>query len=240
MSTSPSNNNTNNADGPVTPDRMVAIARDELEAYLNAAKAVKQDLGVDTKSVDVIAALMSMYKDLKANANKNLKKAEIDRIAMNMIGQYLDQETDERYVVPIVGRGGGRDCKPKEFYRGNGFPPRVCDLTLSCGVLTTCDEMAEDAKAHIKLKVAEKMKRGVAGSIKAMAKQFMDASGADDAAVTGPPCAKRPRLGEHGDARSEPEVIDLTSLDESSRNKVIGFISGLQSAGDGGGKPRAK
>lgn len=152
MSTSPVNSNNNNAatTGAMTPDCMVAVARDELEAYINANKAVKQDLGIKTKSVDVNAALMSMYKDLQSSMNKNLKKGEIDRVAMNMIGQYLGKGTDERYVIPVTGRGDGRDCTPSEFYRGNGYPPLVRDLLLSCGVLTTCGEMANAAKFLIR------------------------------------------------------------------------------------------
>jgi hypothetical protein len=217
----------------VTPSRATVSALDELQAYLNACKAVKQDLGVDTTSIDVNAALIGLYKEFKASMNMSLKKAESDRIAVNMIGQYLGKSQDERYVVPFCGRGGGRDCKPRAFYRGNGFPLPVDDLIQVCGVVTTCEEMVVSAKITIREKVAIKQKRGVSATLMEEAEEFMKKVDDDGEAVVGPPAAKRTRV--------EPSMVDLASLDEANRHKVLGYISGLKSAeDDAGGKPSAK
>jgi hypothetical protein len=72
--------------------------------------------------------------------NKNLKEAEVNRVANAIIQAALDGEVSARTAIPIVGRGNGRDTADKAFY---SFMDGPGGLFIRDGVFACSDMVAK-------------------------------------------------------------------------------------------------
>ena len=106
------------------------------------------------KDGEEVLALQKVRADMAGTMNKHLIAAEIDRIVRVLADQMLLEEVEERMLVPISGRGDGRDCAVKTFYRGDGS--HVLDANSFVrveGILTTDPQMMKKAKCIRLLKM---------------------------------------------------------------------------------------
>ena len=77
----------------------------------------------------------SVIKTLKGEGNKSLKRANACFAGAGIIQSKLLGKVDDHLVIPVVGRGKGRDTVDKDFYKGNG------DLVLTPDMFVERDGM---------------------------------------------------------------------------------------------------
>jgi hypothetical protein len=89
--------------------------------------------------------------------NKNLKEAEVNRVANAIIQAALDGEVSARTAIPIVGRGNGRDTADKAFYKGDGSIDGPGGLFFWDGVFTCSEKMYERARDMVAKTIGVKL-----------------------------------------------------------------------------------
>jgi hypothetical protein len=92
-------------------------------------------IGIKISSDEMKAALRKASVSYQAMVNKNLKEAEVNRVANAIIQAALDGEVSARTAIPIV----GRDTAHKAFYKGDGSIDGPGGLFFRDGVFT-CSE----------------------------------------------------------------------------------------------------
>jgi hypothetical protein len=81
----------------------------------------------------------------QAMVNKDVKEAEVNRVANAIIQAALDGEVSARAAIPIVGRGNGRDTANKAFYKGDGSINGPGGLFFRDSVFTCSEKMYDCA-----------------------------------------------------------------------------------------------
>jgi len=87
-------------------------------------------------------ALARLAIVFQGQGNKALKLAATNFGSAALIQAALKGAVDQRLVIPVVGRGNGRDTVDPKFYRGNGdVEPDTEDFVLRDGVYFCSDPM---------------------------------------------------------------------------------------------------
>jgi len=75
---------------------------------------------VDMTAVGAVQVALAVLTFLRGKVNTLAKEAEEYRVACAHLGVALEGSPGERDVLPICGRGPGRDTVMKNFYKGDG------------------------------------------------------------------------------------------------------------------------
>ena len=178
------------------------------------------------KDGEEVLALQKVRADMAGTMNKHLIAAEIDRIVRVLADQMLLEEVEERMLVPISGRGDGRDCAVKTFYRGDGSH-----------VLTTDPKMLEKAKQRLsnligakKLKIKSNMSDP---------KTLVAINDAEKWRVARPALIQKKVDGSKRKAGdiSADDTVDVSGLDPVEVARLQGMVDGMKAARKSTGGP---
>lgn len=105
---------------------------------------------IDVSSKEARDILTRCAITFQAKGNNALKDAATHFGSAALIQATLDGEVDQRFAIPVVGRGNGRDTADKSFYKGNGdgeLKPEM--FVLHDGVYFCSDAMYEASLALV-------------------------------------------------------------------------------------------
>jgi hypothetical protein len=126
-----------------TPDGVETIGRIRLD---------------NNKTRDFLA--QSIVKTLKGEGNKASKRAAACLGGAAIIQAKIIGKVDDSLVIPIVGRGDGRDTTDKSFYKGNGDIVLTPDMFIERdGMLFGSDAQHEEALKMVEHYFDEKVKK---------------------------------------------------------------------------------
>jgi hypothetical protein len=114
-------------------------------------------IGVKISNDEMKAALRKASVSYQAMVNKNLKEAEVNRVANAIIQAALDGEVSARTAIPIVGRGNGCDTTDKAFYKGDGSIDGPGGLFFQDGVFTCSEKMYKHARDMVAKTISVKL-----------------------------------------------------------------------------------
>jgi hypothetical protein len=107
-------------------------------------------IGIRISSDEMKAALHKASISYQAMVNKNLKEAEVNRVANAIIQAALDGEVSAR-------RGNGRDTADKAFYKGDGSIDGPGGLFFRNGVFTCSEKMYDRARDMVAKTIGVKL-----------------------------------------------------------------------------------
>jgi hypothetical protein len=114
-------------------------------------------IGIKISSDEMKAALRKASVLYQAMVNKNLKEAEVNRVANAIIQAALDGEVSAHTTIPIVGRGNGCDTADKDFYKGDGSIDGPGGLFFRDGVFTCSEKMYDRARDMVAKTIGVKL-----------------------------------------------------------------------------------
>jgi hypothetical protein len=116
-------------------------------------------IGIKISSDDMKNALRKEASvSYQGMVNKNLKEAEVNRVANAIIQAALDGEVSARTAIPIVGRGNGRrDTADKAFYKGDGSIDGPGGIFFRDSVFTCSERMYNRARDMVAKTIGVKL-----------------------------------------------------------------------------------